>query len=108
MVTMGQARDRAERWVNGDVPAYQRREVRLREFDLGYVAWAEDREGGPSGEGGLARMVIARSDGRATLWPALPVDEVIRQYQAEYGSPEESKEPAEEPAAPRRSMRRHD
>ena len=46
MVTFAQAQERAEEWVNGDVPAYQHREVRVREFELGFVVWAEDREGG--------------------------------------------------------------
>lgn len=36
MVTFAQAQERAEEWVNGDVPAYQHREVRVREFGLGF------------------------------------------------------------------------
>ncbi len=63
------------------------REVRVREFDLGFVAWAEDREGGPSTDGGRARMVIARDSGETTLWPGLPVGEVIRRYEEVYGAP---------------------
>jgi hypothetical protein len=86
MVTFAQAQERAERWINGDVPAYQTREVRVREFDLGFVAWAEDREDGPSSDGGAVRLVIARDSGEATLWPALPVGEVIRRYEEEYGA----------------------
>ncbi|NEA41657.1 hypothetical protein G3I42_20810, partial [Streptomyces sp. SID11385] len=85
MVTFAQAQERGERWINGDVPRYQHREVRVREFGLGFVVWAEDRaEAGPS-DGGGQRVVIAR-DGRAvTLWPELPVAEVIRRYEEEYG-----------------------
>ena len=60
MVTFAQAQERAERWVNGEVAAQQHREVRVREFALGFVAWAEDREGGPATDGGRARLVIAR------------------------------------------------
>ncbi|MEU6119973.1 SUKH-4 family immunity protein [Streptomyces sp. NPDC047117] len=86
MVTFAQAQERAERWVNGEVPAYQQREVRVREFDLGFVAWAEDREGGPVGDGGRQRLVIARDSGETTLWPGLPVGEVIRRYEEEYGA----------------------
>ncbi|WP_455359077.1 SUKH-4 family immunity protein [Streptomyces sp. SYSU K21746] len=86
MVTFAQAQERAEEWVNGDVPAYQHREVRVREFDLGFVVWAEDRENGPSGGGGSQRLVIARDSGEATLWPGLPVGEVIRRYEEEYGA----------------------
>ncbi|GAA2615404.1 hypothetical protein Stube_40610 [Streptomyces tubercidicus] len=86
VVTFAQAQERAERWVNGEVPAVFHREVRVREFDLGFVAWAEDREGGPSTDGGRARLVIARDSGETTLWPGLPVGEVIRRYEEEYGA----------------------
>ncbi|MEV4329903.1 SUKH-4 family immunity protein [Streptomyces sp. NPDC049597] len=86
MVTFAQAQERAEEWVNGDVPAYQHREVRVREFELGFVVWAEDREGGARSDGGDQRLVIARDSGEATLWPGLPVGEVIRRYEEEYGA----------------------
>ncbi|MGI5352858.1 SUKH-4 family immunity protein [Streptomyces sp. CA-250714] len=99
MVTLAQAQERAERWVNGDVPGYQHREVRVREFDLGFVAWAEDREGGPASDGGNARLVIARDSGETTLWPALPVGEVIRRYEEEYGE-----EPAATPPPPQQRL----
>ncbi|MGC4947856.1 SUKH-4 family immunity protein [Streptomyces sp. DT224] len=88
MVTFAQAQERADEWVNGDVPAYQHREVRVREFELGFVVWAEDRADGPVSDGGRQRLVIARDSGEATLWPGLPVGEVIRRYEEEYGSQE--------------------
>ncbi|WP_322975290.1 SUKH-4 family immunity protein [Actinacidiphila bryophytorum] len=87
MVTFAQAQERAEQWINGDVPPYEHREVRVREFELGFVIWSEPREGGPSaGDGGDVRVVIARDSGEATLWPALPVGELIRRYEEEYGA----------------------
>ncbi|MFE2945271.1 hypothetical protein ACFXKG_40535, partial [Streptomyces sp. NPDC059255] len=86
VVTFAQAQERAEDWVNGDLPGYQHREVRVREFDLGFVVWAEDRENGPTSDGGRQRLVIARDSGEATLWPGLPVGEVIRRYEEEYGT----------------------
>ncbi|MEU1037395.1 SUKH-4 family immunity protein [Streptomyces sp. NPDC005907] len=85
MVTFAQAQERAEEWINGDVASYQHREVRVREFDLGFVVWAEDRADGPRSDGGAQRLVIARDSGEATLWPALPVGEVVRRYEEEYG-----------------------
>ncbi|WP_329442451.1 SUKH-4 family immunity protein [Streptomyces canus] len=85
MVTFAQAQERAEEWINGDVPSYQHREVRVREFDLGFVVWAEDRAEGPRSDGGAQRLVIARDSGDATLWPSLPVGEVIRRYEETYG-----------------------
>ncbi|MGW5776795.1 SUKH-4 family immunity protein [Streptomyces sp. NPDC003863] len=98
MVTFAQAQERAEEWINGDLPGYQHREVRVREFELGFVVWAEDREGGPTSDGGRQRLVIARS-GEATLWPGLPVGEVIRRYEEEYGATEEVPAQAAVPAA---------
>ncbi|MDB1087232.1 SUKH-4 family immunity protein [Streptomyces sp. ACA25] len=94
MVTFAQAQERAERWVNGSVPDKLHREVRVREFDLGFVAWAESRPDAPASGG---KLVIARDSGDTTLWPALPVGEVIRQYEEEYGSPQQAA-PASEPA----------
>ncbi len=85
MVTFAQAQERAEEWINGDVPSYQHREVRVREFELGFVVWAEDRADGPRSDGGAQRLVLARDSGEATLWPGLPVGEVIRRYEEEYG-----------------------
>ncbi|MFI7016215.1 SUKH-4 family immunity protein [Streptomyces sp. NPDC050164] len=99
MVTFAQAQERAEEWINGDVPSYQHREVRVREFDLGFVVWAEDRADGPRSDGGAQRLVIARDSGEATLWPGLPVGEVIRRYEEEYGRPDAAQEPAPAPAA---------
>jgi hypothetical protein len=87
MVTFAQAQERAEHWINGDVPPYEHREIQVREFDLGFVIWSEPREGGPSADdGGDVRVVIARDSGEATLWPALPIGELIRRYEEEYGA----------------------
>ncbi|MET8623517.1 SUKH-4 family immunity protein [Kitasatospora sp. NPDC004669] len=93
MVTYAQAHEIAEEWINGGVPHAQQREVRVREFDLGFVCWAvapadtaAGTDGGGSGSG-EARLVIARDSGASTLWPALPVNEVVRQYEEVYGRP---------------------
>ena len=50
------------------------------------MLWAEDRAAGPVSDGGRQRLVIARDSGEVTLWPALPVGEVIRRYEEEYGA----------------------
>ncbi|MFE0513762.1 hypothetical protein ACFW2E_28585, partial [Streptomyces sp. NPDC058964] len=99
MVTFAQAQERAEEWINGDVPAYQHREVRVREFGLGFVVWGEDRAEGPRSDAGAQRLVIARDSGEATLWPALPVGEVIRRYEEEYGREDEVQDAVPAPAA---------
>ncbi|KUN87885.1 hypothetical protein AQJ66_09730 [Streptomyces bungoensis] len=101
MVTFAQAQERAEEWINGDVPAYQHREVRVREFELGFVVWGEDRAEGPRSDAGGQRLVIARDSGEATLWPALPVGEVIRRYEEEYGRGDEVEDAVPVPAAAR-------
>ncbi|MET8767882.1 hypothetical protein ABZV94_13315, partial [Streptomyces sp. NPDC004658] len=101
MVTYAQAQERAEEWINGDVPAYQHREVRVREFELGFVVWGEDRAEGPRSDAGGQRLVIARDSGEATLWPALPVGEVIRRYEEEYGRADEPRDAVPAPAAAR-------
>ncbi|WP_079161461.1 SUKH-4 family immunity protein [Streptomyces fodineus] len=101
MVTYAQAQERAEEWINGDVPAYQHREVRVREFELGFVVWGEDRAEGPRSDAGAQRLVIARDSGEATLWPGLPVGEVIRRYEEEYGRADEPQDAAPAPAAAR-------
>ncbi|WP_200308393.1 SUKH-4 family immunity protein [Streptomyces adelaidensis] len=100
MVTFAQAQERAEEWINGDLPGYQHRDVRVREFELGFVVWAEDRADGPRSDGGAQRLVIARDSGEATLWPSLPVGEVIRRYEEEYGRTDAA--PAAAPAPPAR------
>ncbi|MER7772637.1 SUKH-4 family immunity protein [Kitasatospora sp. NPDC096140] len=102
MVTYAQAQELAEEWINGGVPRSQQREVRVREFDLGFVCWAmppgdgtgnaagavgPDGSVAPGGGSGEARLVIARDTGASTLWPALPVNEVVRQYEEVYGRP---------------------
>ncbi|WP_079167914.1 SUKH-4 family immunity protein [Streptomyces colonosanans] len=99
MVTFAQAQERAEEWINADVPAYQHREVRVREFGLGFVVWAEDRGERPRSDGGAQRLVIARDSGEATLWPGLPVGEVIRRYEEEYGVQDAAAQSAPAPAA---------
>jgi hypothetical protein len=108
MVTFAQAQERAEEWINGDVPSYQHREVRVREFELGFVVWAEDRADGPRSDGGGQRLVIARDSGEATLWPALPVGEVIRRYEERYGRTDAGGQaaPAAAPARGRCGSRR--
>ena len=65
----------------------------------GFVVWAEDRADGPRSDGGAQRLVIARDSGEATLWPALPVGEVIRRYEEEYGRADDGADAVPAPAA---------
>ncbi|MEW1911749.1 SUKH-4 family immunity protein [Kitasatospora sp. NPDC085895] len=85
MVTYAQAQEIAEDWINAGVPRSRQREVRVREFDLGFVCWAVEGAEGEPPEGGEVRLVIARDSGASTLWPPLPVNEVVRQFEETYG-----------------------
>ncbi|OIV38858.1 hypothetical protein BIV57_03735 [Mangrovactinospora gilvigrisea] len=93
MADLATARERAETWINGEVPSYLKRTVRLQEFSGGFVAWGETPGGGSEAEGARMRMVVDRSSGEATLWPGLPVDEVIRRWEESYGHREAPPEP---------------
>ncbi|WP_051653323.1 hypothetical protein [Kitasatospora cheerisanensis] len=89
MTTYAQAQETAEDWINAGMPRSLQREVRVREFDLGYVCWAVDGSEHEGGAGTSPRLVIARDSGASTLWPPLPVNEVVRQFEELYGTPAE-------------------
>ncbi|MGP2440128.1 SUKH-4 family immunity protein [Streptomyces sp. JW3] len=94
MTSQEQALAIAERWLNPDGSAGPRREVRIREFDLGWVVWAapatsetdpETGERRPPAEIGAACGVVDRRTGELTVWPSVPVDEVVRMYRRKHG-----------------------
>jgi hypothetical protein len=84
----------ADRWLNPEGSAEPRREVRMREFDLGWVVWAAPAEPErdpvtgerrPPAEIGNACGVVDRRTGELTVWPSVPVDEVVRMYRRKHG-----------------------
>ncbi|RKT17243.1 SUKH-4 immunity protein of toxin-antitoxin system [Streptomyces sp. 1114.5] len=92
MISRAQAVEAGHRWINGDLPqgagAAVRRVV-AHEFELGWVVWAEPPpvEVDPrTGERrapedvGAACAVVDRENGRFTVWPSAPVDEVVGLY----------------------------
>ncbi|MEV8312064.1 SUKH-4 family immunity protein [Streptomyces flavidovirens] len=94
MISQEQAFATADRWLNPDGPAAPRREVRMQEFDLGWVVWAAPAplerdpvtgERRPPAEIGNACGVVDRRTGELTVWPSVPVDEVVRMYQQKHG-----------------------
>ncbi|WP_404868909.1 SUKH-4 family immunity protein [Kitasatospora griseola] len=89
VTTYAQAQETAEDWINAGVPRSLQREVRVREFDLGYVCWAVDGSEHAGGTGSSPRLVIARDSGVSMLWPPLPINEVVRQFEELYGTPAE-------------------
>ncbi|MGW2402499.1 SUKH-4 family immunity protein [Kitasatospora sp. NPDC001664] len=101
MITQELALSTADAWLNSgaDTAGLPRREVRHREFDLGWVVWAapapleRDPVTGqrrPPADLGDACGVVDRSTGRLSVWSSIPVDEVIEAYR-------ESKRPATGP-----------
>jgi hypothetical protein len=70
------------------------REVKAQEFDLGWVVGAapapmerdpETGERRPPAEIGNACGVVDRRTGELTVWPSVPVEEVVRMYQQKHG-----------------------
>ncbi|WP_327665318.1 SUKH-4 family immunity protein [Streptomyces sp. NBC_00498] len=92
MISQEQALATAEGWLNPEGRA--RREVRIQEFDLGWVVWAaappleRDPVTGkrrPPATIGHACGVVDRRTGELSTWPSVPVDEVARMYQQKHG-----------------------
>ncbi|MFJ9180090.1 SUKH-4 family immunity protein [Streptomyces sp. NPDC102360] len=104
MISQEQALATAEGWLN---PAgQQRREVRIQEFDLGWVVWAtappleRDPVTGrrrPPATFGHSCGVVDRRTGELSTWPSVPVEEVVRMYQQKHGGGQETTQP---PAPP--------
>ncbi|WP_309055202.1 SUKH-4 family immunity protein [Streptomyces sp.] len=94
MTSQEQALALADRWLNPEGSSEPRREVRMREFELGWVVWAapaapetdpETGERRPPAEVGTACGVVDRRTGELTVWPSVPVDEVVRMYRRKHG-----------------------
>lgn len=95
MITQAQAQATAARWLNPEGHQGPPREVAMQEFDLGWVVWAVppppevDPQTGqrrPPAEIGAACGVVDRASGELTVWPSVPVDEVVRMYQQKHGA----------------------
>ncbi|MGW2375064.1 MULTISPECIES: SUKH-4 family immunity protein [Kitasatospora] len=91
MISRAQAVEAGHRWINGDLPqgAGAVRRVCAHEFELGWVVWAEpprvevDPRSGERRapvEVGAACAVVDRESGRFTVWPSVPVEEVVGLY----------------------------
>jgi len=95
MTTLAQAVDAAHRWINGDLPQESSRKVQSYEFDLGWVLWPEPPpvqvdpltgvRRAPE-EIGAACAVVDRATGELTVWPSVPVPEVVRLYRDKLGA----------------------
>ncbi|GAA1151978.1 hypothetical protein F4556_004038 [Kitasatospora gansuensis] len=95
MTTLAQALDTAHRWVNGELAQESQRALRAHEFELGWVVWPEpapvrvdpltgDRRA-PE-ELGAACAVVDRTTGELTVWPSVPVPQVVQLYRDRIGA----------------------
>ncbi|MCM2579851.1 SUKH-4 family immunity protein [Streptomyces meridianus] len=93
MISQAQAIAVADRWLNPDGVQAPHRRVGIQEFDLGWVVWAvpppPERdpvtgERRPPSEMGNACGVVDRRTGQLSVWPSVPVDEVVRMYQLKH------------------------
>lgn len=87
MISKEEALRKADRWVNGGVPAGERREVGIYEFDGGYVVWPvepepEDPTQIPETVGG-SRGVVDKETGELTTWPSLSARMIAEEYSAQ-------------------------
>ncbi|GAA2143569.1 hypothetical protein GCM10009760_30130 [Kitasatospora kazusensis] len=89
MISQEQALGTADVWLNGGRGDGVRREVRHREFDLGWAVWAAPAplerdpvtgERRPPADLGSACGVVDRQSGELSVWSSIPVDEVIEAY----------------------------
>ncbi|MGX4734965.1 SUKH-4 family immunity protein [Kitasatospora griseola] len=87
MITEEHALRTADAWLN--TAGASRREVRHREFDLGWVVWAAPAaperdpvtgERRPPADLGEGCGVVDRATGKLSAWSSVPVDEVIEAY----------------------------
>ncbi|MGG7575077.1 SUKH-4 family immunity protein [Streptomyces sirii] len=104
MISQEQALATAEGWLNPE--GQERREVRIQEFDLGWVVWAaappieRDPVTGkrrPPATIGHACGVVDRRTGELSTWPSVPVEEVVRMYQEKHGGGQEAEPPTQPP-----------
>ncbi|GAB7030091.1 SUKH-4 family immunity protein [Streptomyces sp. NPDC021749] len=104
MISQEQALATAEGWLNPE--GQEHREVRMQEFDLGWVVWAaappieRDPVTGkrrPPATIGHSCGVVDRRTGELSTWPSVPVEEVVRMYQHKHGGGQEAAPPAQPP-----------
>lgn len=81
MITPEEARRYADRWVARSAPPGVALTAEVREFDVGYVIWGVTPPGTPALVG-AGRGVIDKETGETSVWPSLPVERVVADYQA--------------------------
>ena len=78
-ITAAEARQIADKWVADSAPPGPSLIAMLHEFDQGYVVWARPPDRGRA-LAGAARGIIDRETGELSIWPTLPIAEVISDF----------------------------
>lgn len=90
MITREEALEKADAWINGRLPAEERKEIGMYEFEHGYVVWGVD----PVDERGIPRTVgsingiVDKETGELTYGSSLSADLVAEEYSAKRRSRE--------------------
>ncbi len=79
MISSEEATRIAERWVAASTPSNLTSAVVVQEFEVGFVVWAAD-SALPGSTFSDRRGIIDRETGEVSVWPALPVEQVIAAY----------------------------
>lgn len=79
MITREEADQIAEKWVRDSAAPGTSPAPAVREFDLGYVVWAQQGPDDPPLIG-AGRGIIDGSTGELSVWPSLPLDMVIEEF----------------------------
>lgn len=86
MISREEALEKADAWINAGVPAEQRQEIGIYEFEYGYVVWAVEPEPVPPAvvpdTVGSASGVIDKETGELTSGSSLPAPVIAEKYAA--------------------------
>lgn len=82
MITPEEAERIATKWVSDSAPAGASLTAMVTEFDLGYVVTPKAQPGSPP-LFGSGRGIIDKETGEFSIWPSLPVENVIARYRAQ-------------------------
>lgn len=90
-ISQNEALTRIRAWYSSEGAIPPGASIGIREFELGYVGWIAEPEPEPTNGPprppmtvGVARIVIDRQTGAASMWPCLPISTVIAQFTAHH------------------------
>lgn len=84
MISREEALEKAEVWINGRLPAEERKEIGMYEFEHGYVVWGVepvDERGIPKTVGSM-NAIIDKQTGELSYGTSLSADHDAEEYSA--------------------------